>query len=83
MAEQLVDVVTPGEVESVAEIAPGSGAIIRRGLKKIAAYKDETGSVHELTAICRHRGCIVDWNSLRRRGTVPATVRAMTPSGMS
>ena len=71
VAEQLVDLVTPGEVESVAEIAPGSGAIIRRGLKKIAAYKDETGTVHQLSAVCRHLGCIVDWNSLEKTWDCP------------
>jgi glycine/D-amino acid oxidase-like deaminating enzyme/nitrite reductase/ring-hydroxylating ferredoxin subunit len=71
VAEQLVDLVTPGEVESDAEIAPGSGAIIRRGLKKIAAYKDESGSVHELSAICRHLGCIVDWNTLEKTWDCP------------
>ena len=70
-AEQLVDLVTPGEVESVAQIAPGSGAIMRKGLKKIAAYKDESGDVHELSAVCRHLGCIVDWNSLEKTWDCP------------
>lgn len=71
VAEQFVDYVTPGDVDSPAEIAPGSGAIIRRGLKKIAAYKDETGTVHELSAVCRHLGCIVDWNSLEKTWDCP------------
>jgi glycine/D-amino acid oxidase-like deaminating enzyme/nitrite reductase/ring-hydroxylating ferredoxin subunit len=71
VAEQFVDLVTPGEVESDAEIAPGSGRIIRRGLKKIAVYKDEIGAVHELSAVCRHLGCIVDWNSLEKTWDCP------------
>ena len=71
VAEQYADLVTPGEVDSPAEIAPGSGAIIRRGLKKIAAYKDEAGKVHELSAVCRHLGCIVDWNSLEKTWDCP------------
>ena len=71
VAEQLVDLVTPGEVDSDAEIAPGSGKIIRRGLKKIAAYKDESGKVHELSAVCRHLGCIVDWNTLEKTWDCP------------
>lgn len=48
------------------EVAPGPGAIIRRRLKKIAVYKDETGALSELSAVCRHLGCIVDWNSLEK-----------------
>ena len=71
VAEQFVDLVTPGEVDSPADIAPGSGAVIRRGLKKIAAYKDEAGNVHELSATCQHLGCIVDWNSLEKTWDCP------------
>jgi Rieske Fe-S protein len=71
VAEQYVDLVTPGEVDSREEIAPGAGAILRRGLKKIAAYKDEAGAVHEFSAVCRHLGCIVDWNSLEKTWDCP------------
>jgi glycine/D-amino acid oxidase-like deaminating enzyme/nitrite reductase/ring-hydroxylating ferredoxin subunit len=71
VAAQYTDLVTPGEVDSSAEIAPGSGKIIRRGLKKIAAYKDVAGNVHELSAVCRHLGCIVDWNSLEKTWDCP------------
>lgn len=71
VAAQYADVVTPGEVDSTSEIAAGSGAIIRRGLKKIAAYKDEAGKLHDLSAVCRHLGCIVDWNSLEKTWDCP------------
>jgi glycine/D-amino acid oxidase-like deaminating enzyme/nitrite reductase/ring-hydroxylating ferredoxin subunit len=63
VAAQFVDYVTPGEVDSVEAVAPGEGAILRRGLKKVAVYVDETGAAHERSAICRHLGCIVAWNS--------------------
>jgi glycine/D-amino acid oxidase-like deaminating enzyme/nitrite reductase/ring-hydroxylating ferredoxin subunit len=71
VAGQYADLITPGEVDSAAEIKPNSGAIIRRGLTKIAAYKDEAGKVHELSAVCRHLGCIVDWNSLEKTWDCP------------
>ena len=71
VAEQLADLITPGEVDSAEEIANNSGAIIRRGLKKIAAYKDDAGKVHELSAVCRHLGCIVAWNSLEKTWDCP------------
>ena len=54
--------VTGGDVASVNEIAPGQGAVVRRGLTKVAAYRDEGGIVHECSAICPHLGCIVEWN---------------------
>src|SRR5205814_8186593 len=71
VAAQYADLVTPGEVDSLDEIAPGSGRIIRHGLKKIATYKDELGNVHELSAICQHLGCVVDWNSLEKTWDCP------------
>src|SRR4029453_15289132 len=68
---QFADLVTPGEVNSVNEIKPGSGAIIRRGPLKVAVFRDESGRVHEQSAICRHLGCIVDWNSLEKTWDCP------------
>jgi Rieske Fe-S protein len=71
VAEQFIDLVIPGEVESAAEVPRGSGAIVRRGLLKIAVYRDEAGTVHELSALCRHLGCVVDWNSLEKTWDCP------------
>lgn len=71
VAEQFTDWVTPGEVDSADEIAPGDGAIVRRGLTKSAVYKDESGATHELSAVCRHLGCIVAWNSLEKTWDCP------------
>jgi glycine/D-amino acid oxidase-like deaminating enzyme/nitrite reductase/ring-hydroxylating ferredoxin subunit len=63
MAGQYADWVTPGDVKSEEEIAPGNGAILRRGLAKHAVYRDEDGELHERSAVCPHLGCIVQWNS--------------------
>ncbi len=59
---QYSDLVTPGEVDSAAEIAKGEGAVMRRGLSKVAVYRDQDGTVHSLSAVCVHLGCIVTWN---------------------
>lgn len=63
VAMQYTDLVVAGDVESVEEIKPGAGAVISRGLGKAAAYRDPSGVVHELSAVCRHLGCIVNWNT--------------------
>jgi glycine/D-amino acid oxidase-like deaminating enzyme/nitrite reductase/ring-hydroxylating ferredoxin subunit len=63
MAGQYLDWVTPGEVDSVREVEPGCGAVLRRGLSKVAVYRDEEGRTHELSAVCPHLGCIVHWNA--------------------
>jgi glycine/D-amino acid oxidase-like deaminating enzyme/nitrite reductase/ring-hydroxylating ferredoxin subunit len=61
---QFRDYVTPGGIASVDDLAPGEGAILRRGLRKVAAYRDPQGVVHEHSAVCTHMGCLVRWNSL-------------------
>jgi glycine/D-amino acid oxidase-like deaminating enzyme/nitrite reductase/ring-hydroxylating ferredoxin subunit len=55
--------VTNGDVDSEDEIQRDSGAIVRRGLKKVAAYRDQVGNIYERSAVCTHLGCIVNWNS--------------------
>ncbi|HJU54863.1 MAG TPA: FAD-dependent oxidoreductase [Pyrinomonadaceae bacterium] len=62
VAAQYTDLITPGEVDSEDEIKPGEGAVLRRGLKKVAVYRDDSGALHERSAICVHLGCVVDWN---------------------
>ncbi len=63
VALQYADWLTGGDVESTDEIAPGSGAIVRRGLDKLAVYRDEQGRLHERMAKCPHLGCLVHWNA--------------------
>jgi glycine/D-amino acid oxidase-like deaminating enzyme/nitrite reductase/ring-hydroxylating ferredoxin subunit len=71
VAAQYTDYVTPGDVDSAKEIKPGEGAVLRRGLSKVAVYKDESGAVHERSAVCTHLGCIVDWNSKEKTWDCP------------
>jgi glycine/D-amino acid oxidase-like deaminating enzyme/nitrite reductase/ring-hydroxylating ferredoxin subunit len=71
VAAQYADLVTPGDIDSTDEIKPDDGAIIRRGLSKVAAYRDEAGTLHERWAVCPHLGCIVDWNSKEKTWDCP------------
>lgn len=71
VAGQYADLVTPGEIDSVKQVKNDSGAIIRHGLTKVAVYRDATGELHEMSAVCRHLGCIVDWNSFEKTWDCP------------
>jgi glycine/D-amino acid oxidase-like deaminating enzyme/nitrite reductase/ring-hydroxylating ferredoxin subunit len=71
VAAQYADHLTGGEVESAEEVAPGAGAILRRGLKKIAVYRDDSGALHELSAVCTHLGCVVSWNDKEKTWDCP------------
>jgi nitrite reductase/ring-hydroxylating ferredoxin subunit len=62
VAAQYRDWVTGGDISHVNDIERGQGAVVRRGLKKIAVYRDDGGVVHEMTAVCPHLKCIVHWN---------------------
>ena len=60
-----------GDVDSPEEIAPGEGATIRRGIAKVAVYRDEAGTLHELSAVCPHLGGIVAWNNSEKTWDCP------------
>src|SRR6202008_3929304 len=62
MTAQYADWARGGDVQSIDEITPESGAVIRRGLKKVAVYRDADGDVLEMSAVCPHLGGVVHWN---------------------
>ena len=62
VAAQFTSYLTPGEVSSMDEITPNTGAVVRDGLRKVAVFRDEAGELHRHSAICPHLGCIVGWN---------------------
>jgi glycine/D-amino acid oxidase-like deaminating enzyme/nitrite reductase/ring-hydroxylating ferredoxin subunit len=63
VATQYSDWLSPGDVASSEDIAPGHGAILRDGFSKIAAYRDDHGELHTFSATCPHLKAIVHWNS--------------------
>ncbi|MFL5342891.1 MAG: FAD-dependent oxidoreductase [Gemmataceae bacterium] len=71
VAGKYLDWLKPSEVTSVGEVAPGSGAIRRRGMIKMAVYRDEDGGLHECSAVCPHLGCIVAWNEVDQTWDCP------------
>lgn len=60
-----------GDVDSTEEIAPGEGAVVRRGIAKVAVYRDEEGTLHERSAVCPHLGGVVGWNNLEKTWDCP------------
>ncbi|WP_416670549.1 FAD-dependent oxidoreductase [Egbenema bharatensis] len=53
------------------EVAPGEGKLLTLGTNKVAAYRDESGTVHAVSATCTHLGCIVNWNSAEKSWDCP------------
>ncbi|HEX8627027.1 MAG TPA: FAD-dependent oxidoreductase [Catenuloplanes sp.] len=56
------DRVRPSHVDSPADIAPGSGAVVRVAGQRCAVYRDAAGDLHVVSARCTHLGCIVHFN---------------------
>lgn len=62
---------TPGDVSSVDDVAPGCGAVMRSRTRKVAVYRDDDGVAHAYSAVCPHLGCIVAWNDAEHTWDCP------------
>jgi glycine/D-amino acid oxidase-like deaminating enzyme/nitrite reductase/ring-hydroxylating ferredoxin subunit len=71
VAAQYTEVLTAGEVDSIDDIELAQGAVVRHGLTKVAVYRDDDGTVHSMSAVCVHLGCIVTWNGLEKTWDCP------------
>jgi glycine/D-amino acid oxidase-like deaminating enzyme/nitrite reductase/ring-hydroxylating ferredoxin subunit len=71
-ARQWIDLVTAGDVKDESEIPPGCGRIVRHGVKKLAVYRDDDGTLHTCSAVCPHLEAIVQWNPLEKSWDCPA-----------
>jgi glycine/D-amino acid oxidase-like deaminating enzyme/nitrite reductase/ring-hydroxylating ferredoxin subunit len=81
VALQYTDWLTGGDVASAEQIPAGGGAIVRRGLEKIAVYRDPEGALHECHAKCPHLGCVVQWNSAETTWDCPCHGSRFDPYG--
>ncbi|MEV4443437.1 (2Fe-2S)-binding protein, partial [Streptomyces sp. NPDC049577] len=65
------DRLRPAREGSVADVAPGTGAVIRVGGRRCAVYRDEAGAVSAVSARCTHLGCLVSFNAAERAWECP------------
>ena len=70
-----------GEVHSLDEIAPSQGALLRRGLHMIAAYRDPSGACHLRSATCPHLRGAVRWNPGEQTWDCPCHGSRFDPYG--
>lgn len=62
VALQYLDWFTPGEHRRIEKLHADQGMILRKGLKKVAVYKDRNSQIHVNSAFCPHLGGCVRWN---------------------
>lgn len=58
--------VLPVAAGTVADVLPGEGKVLRIDKEKVGVFRDETGSVHAVSAVCTHMGCALAWNSVAK-----------------
>jgi glycine/D-amino acid oxidase-like deaminating enzyme/nitrite reductase/ring-hydroxylating ferredoxin subunit len=60
-----------GELPDVSKLAPGTGAVVSVDGDKVAAFRDDEGSIHTVSPICTHLGCQVEFNNAERSWDCP------------
>jgi glycine/D-amino acid oxidase-like deaminating enzyme/nitrite reductase/ring-hydroxylating ferredoxin subunit len=70
----------PGE-DGLPRLAPGQGAVLRIAGRHLAAFRDDSGALHVLSARCPHLGCIVGWNEADRTWECPCHGSRFTAEG--
>jgi glycine/D-amino acid oxidase-like deaminating enzyme/nitrite reductase/ring-hydroxylating ferredoxin subunit len=53
------------------DLGPGEAAVVGVGTNQVAAYRDESGTLHAVSAVCTHLGCIVNWNAAEKTWDCP------------
>lgn len=53
------------------ELEPGDGGVIDQDGQTVAAYMDDAGTLHLMSARCTHLGCTVAWNPAERSFDCP------------
>lgn len=63
------------------ELEPGEGGVIERKGERMAAYVDDSGELHLMSARCSHLGCVVAWNPSEGTFDCPCHGSTFGPSG--
>lgn len=66
---------------SVADVAPGEGAVLRIGGRPCAVHRDDDGTLHAVSATCTHLGCLIAFNSAERAWECPCHGSRFAPDG--
>tara|TARA_B110001454_G_scaffold218046_1_gene244916 strand:+ start:25139 stop:26743 length:1605 start_codon:yes stop_codon:yes gene_type:complete len=70
-AAQYADWVTTKSVNTLDDLSYGEGKVFRDGFQLVAAYRNENGACHTVSAVCPHLGGVVSWNSAEKSWDCP------------
>jgi len=70
----------PGR-RSIDDLQPGEAGIVRHAGEKVAAYRDEDGTLTAVSPTCTHLGCQLNWNRAERSWDCPCHGSRFAPDG--
>ena len=56
---------------SIDDLRPGEGDLVDNGYRTVAAYRDDRGKLHQVSATCTHMGCKVRFNDAEKSWDCP------------
>jgi glycine/D-amino acid oxidase-like deaminating enzyme/nitrite reductase/ring-hydroxylating ferredoxin subunit len=65
------DRLRPADKRPIENLRPGEGAILEHEGERVAAARDEDGTLHAVSARCTHLGCLVHWNNAEHSWDCP------------
>ncbi|MET0594447.1 MAG: FAD-dependent oxidoreductase [Polyangiaceae bacterium] len=63
VAKEYAKWLLPEPRTSALDLGRDEGAVVQRGIRKVAVYRDPEGVLHHCSAVCTHLGGVVRWNS--------------------
>jgi glycine/D-amino acid oxidase-like deaminating enzyme/nitrite reductase/ring-hydroxylating ferredoxin subunit len=81
VGRHLVSGMFRSDISDPQQLKPNEAAIYRAGGRRCAAYRDEQGELHLVSAACTHLGCTVAWNDAERSWDCPCHGSRFTPDG--
>ncbi|MDW5594230.1 FAD-dependent oxidoreductase [Conexibacter stalactiti] len=79
-AHLIGDRLTPAEA-SPDEVPAGEARVVRSGLGKVGAFRDDDGTLHAVSLRCTHLGCLLHWNGAERSWDCPCHGSRFDPDG--
>jgi Rieske Fe-S protein len=73
--------IEPDERAAVAAVQPGEGVVLEIGGEHCAAYRDPSGILHLVSAVCSHLGCAVGFNDAEKTWECPCHGSRFAPDG--
>ncbi len=69
--EFIKDHLTKKDADAFEEVTIGQGKVMEVDGKKQGVYRNESGKLHIVSAVCTHMGCINHWNEVEKSWDCP------------